>query len=365
LKREAQNAENNIIPKIFIDEKLNDTIPISETRVKVYDEVLKVKGTIHNKKTQLKPFFDTTNQRKLILPTTKAYKLIGSLSEEKRIEIAVNKRNAEQKSQSFIFMNEMIKLFYSYNNQNVYYQMIVEMRLWAKRYLFVWDSKSSGSVNLNYILPIYTSYIRQSVPMYKRFLVSSESFDDMNKHISILSSVLSQIVPELHLEVIDHGAATLNDGKSGHYVELVAKRGNRIIPLCCESDGVKKLVATLGLLIKVYNEQSATVAYDEFDSGVFEFLLGEILQVVQSSGKGQFIFTSHNMRPLEVLKKDYIWFTTTNPNDRYTKLSNIGGTNNLRRVYYRELAFHEHYDNLYNETKRNLIVSALRQAGGN
>ena len=116
------------------------------------------------------------------------------------------------------------------------------------------------------------------------------------------------------------------------------------------------------LLIMVYNQQSTTVAYDEFDSGVFEYLLGEILQVIQSSGKGQFIFTSHNMRPLEVLSKDYIWFTTTDPNNRYIRLSRLGETNNLRKVYYREIAVHENYDNLYNETKQSMIVAAMRKA---
>ena len=164
---------------------------------------------------------------------------------------------------------------------------------------------------------------------------------------------------------MDHGQTLLKEGEIGRVVELVAKRGDITIPLRCESDGVRKLISTLNLLIMVYNQQSTTVAYDEFDAGVFEYLLGEILQVIQSSGKGQFIFTSHNMRPLEVLNKDYIWFTTTDPDDRYIKLVGLGETNNLRRVYYREIAMHENYDNLYNETKRNMIVSAMRKAGGN
>ena len=180
-----------------------------------------------------------------------------------------------------------------------------------------------------------------------------------------LSIVLTQIVPGLTVEIMDHGQTLLKEDEIGRVVEIVAKRGNITISLRCESDGVRKLISTLNLLIMVYNQQSTTVAYDEFDAGVFEYLLGEILQVIQSSGKGQLIFTSHNMRPLEVLNKDFIWFTTTDPDDRYIKLVGLGETNNLRRVYYREIAMHENYDNLYNETKRNLIVSAMRKAGGN
>ena len=70
------------------------------------------------------------------------------------------------------------------------------------------------------------------------------------------------------------------------------------------------------------------------------------------------------MRPLEILKKEFVWFTTTDPEERYIKLTGLGETNNLRKVYYREIALNEHYDNLYSETKRNKIISAMRKAGG-
>ena len=38
---------------------------------------------------------------------------------------------------------------------------------------------------------------------------------------------------------------------------------------------------------------------DEFDSGIYEYLLGELLEIMNESAKGQFVFTSHNLRPLE------------------------------------------------------------------
>ncbi|MEG1999454.1 MAG: hypothetical protein RR015_05515 [Bacteroidales bacterium] len=79
-----------------------------------------------------------------------------------------------------------------------------------------------------------------------------------------------------------------------------------------------------------------TVVIDELDAGIFEYLLGEILKIISESGKGQLIFTSHNLRPLEILDDKQICFTTTNPNNRFTKL-NIQNTNNLRSVYYRDI----------------------------
>lgn len=349
-------------PRLYIDKDLDNFIPVAQYRVRIFDEVLKVGGTICGEKTPLKPLLDTS-KAKTLEPLTKVKQLVGAMDEEKRIKLGVNKTLASTRSQSFIFMGEMMEIFSDNSNYSVFYQMLLEMRYWGSRYLHVVDSKSTGMIRMNVMLPIFTGSEMQLVPIAKRFSVTQEAFGDMCDRLESLDLVLTQIVPGLSVGVKDYGKVLL-DGAEGHSVELIAKREDVEIPLRCESDGVRKLIATLYYLIVVYNQQSMTVAYDEFDAGVFEYLLGEILQVIQSSGKGQFIFTSHNMRPLEVLKKDFIWFTTTDPEERYIKLTGLGETNNLRRVYYREIAMHEHYDNLYSETKRNLIVSAMRKAGG-
>lgn len=358
--------ENVTAPNVYVDdESVEEFVPVATNRVVVFDEVLKMSGTVCGQKAQLKPFCDTSKEGSYIEPATKAKLLVGSLDEKKRVRLGVNRSLAEARSQSFVFMGEMMKLYRENSGYSVYYQTLAELRVWAKYFLYVVDSKSTGLIRLNFMLPVYVNNRIQAVPVCKRFNCSEEACEDMRSCFASLSIVLTRIVPGLSVDIMDHGQTLLKDGAIGRIVELVAKRGDVTIPLRSESDGVRKLISTLNLLILVFNQQSTTVAYDEFDAGVFEYLLGEILQVIQSSGKGQFIFTSHNMRPLEVLNKDFIWFTTTDPDDRYIKLAGLGETNNLRRVYYREIAMHENYDNLYNETKRNMIVSAMRKAGGN
>lgn len=119
----------------------------------------------------------------------------------------------------------------------------------------------------------------------------------------------------------------------------------------------------LNLFVAAFNEKSVTVAIDEFDAGIFEYLLGEMLQMMEESGRGQFIFTSHNLRPLEVLSKKYVCFTTTNPDNRYYRMKNIGRNNNLRDVYFREIVMQEQDEQLYDSGKRFRIVSSLRRAG--
>ncbi len=76
---------------------------------------------------------------------------------------------------------------------------------------------------------------------------------------------------------------------------------------------------------------------DELDSGIYEYLLGECLEVMQDKAKGQLIFTSHNLRPLEILENDSLLYTTVNPENCYIKSSYIKNTQNTRLSYLRTI----------------------------
>jgi AAA15 family ATPase/GTPase len=119
----------------------------------------------------------------------------------------------------------------------------------------------------------------------------------------------------------------------------------------------------LQLLIAVYNRPSITVAIDELDAGIFEYLLGELLRIISDKGKGQLIFTSHNLRPLETLDKGFIAFTTTNPSNRYIRLTNIKDNNNLRDFYFRDIILGEQNEEVYAQTNNSEIAFAFREAG--
>ncbi|MGN1189696.1 MAG: ATP-binding protein, partial [Candidatus Ornithospirochaeta sp.] len=74
-------------------------------------------------------------------------------------------------------------------------------------------------------------------------------------------------------------------------------------------------------------------------------------------------FTSHNLRPLETLDKTFIAFTTTNPSNRYIRMSNVKETNNLRDFYYRDITLGGQKEELYSQTKNSEIALAFRKAG--
>lgn len=134
-----------------------------------------------------------------------------------------------------------------------------------------------------------------------------------------MNPVLTALVPGLSLSLYRFGQSLGDDGKPVERMQITCVRDGFALPLRCESKGIKKLVSILMLLIDVYAKPSACVAVDEFDSGIFEFLLGEFLQVLKEHGRGQLIFTAHNLRPLEILDKGSLYFTTTNPDNRYIK----------------------------------------------
>jgi hypothetical protein len=113
----------------------------------------------------------------------------------------------------------------------------------------------------------------------------------------------------------------------------------------------------------VFNKPSTTVAIDELDSGVFEYLLGELLQIISDRGRGQLIFTSHNLRPLETLHRDMIAFTTTNPDNRYIRFRNVKSTNNLRDFYYRDIMLGGQVEEVYSRTNNSDISYAFMSAG--
>ena len=176
-----------------------------------------------------------------------------------------------------------------------------------------------------------------------------------------MNIVLRQIIPGLTVSIKDLGTQVADNGDIEIRIQLMTRDGK--IPLKNESEGIKKIISVLQLLIVVYNQPSITAAVDELDSGIFEYLLGEILRIISEKGKGQLIFTSHNLRPLETLNKNFIAFTTTNPQHRYVRMKNVKSNNNLRDFYYRDIMLGGQKEILYEPTHNAEIAFAFREAG--
>ena len=90
----------------------------------------------------------------------------------------------------------------------------------------------------------------------------------------------------------------------------------------------------------------------------------EILRIISERGKGQLIFTSHNLRVLETIDRGFVAFTTTESKNRYTRMTNIKGNNNLRDVYYRKIMLGDENDKYYDSIPNFEVALALKMAGG-
>ncbi|MBR3919835.1 MAG: AAA family ATPase [Clostridia bacterium] len=349
-----------------IQEKYKDApddyqIPSEVYRVYIYDEIIKLSWDELGKRKIKQTIIDTSV---INAPFGSAPKLKAFIGKDKEafLNLEINKKLTAEKSRSFIFNKKTLQIFKESGLYSIYYQVLLEMRFFASLFFFVIDTKSSGLIRLNFALPLYTRRGMVHFDVRSPQTFDNDSFDHFNNILSGLSEVLSQLVPGLRIGFKKVNDAITSDGDPGCIAELVAYRNEIELPLRNESDGVRKIISVLSLIVAAYNDQSFTLAIDEFDAGIFEYLLGEILQTFEESGKGQLIFTSHNLRPLEVLNKKFLAFTTTNPNNRYFRLKNIAATNNLRDTYFREIVLGEQEEQIYNKTKSYKISAAMRKA---
>lgn len=211
--------------------------------------------------------------------------------------------------------------------------------------------------------------------------------EDVKRYLENLSIIISEIIPGLKLQydVLDviktkvevpDFIITLKkfageeikeedywEYKEEKRIKLNTERDGIKVPISNESEGIKRLIYEMSVFSEAFNDPGAITVIDEFDAGVYEYLLGEMLQLFERFGQGQFIFTSHNLRPLEVLSRKYICFTTANKDNRYIKIRNLGKTNNLRDVYLRTIYANDRDEKLYERRKSYQIAEAFRKAG--
>ena len=233
--------------------------------------------------------------------------------------------------------------------------------------LFIITTSASARISLD-DLPIIFKNVDSSfgtivINLTQPSVIPENVCSLLEKVISNMNIVLSKIVPKLEIGINYLGSEINEKGTVCKRIQIVSKKNSKEIPLKNESEGIKKIISILHLLISVYNNPSVTVAIDEIDSGIFEYLLGELLKIISERGKGQLIFTLHNLRPLETLDASFVAFTTVNPNNRYIRYSNIKRNNNLRHLYYRDIIVGLSKEPIYESADNAEVAIAFRKAG--
>lgn len=338
-------------------------VPLSRFRVRVFDEVLSMSGPFYGNDQRMNSVIDTTGKEIPFGPKSRHKYLIGADkdSRDREFLLEVNKRLARDRSQSFIFMQDTLKTLKDCGNYSEYLQVILELNYFGSHYLFVINTRSSGLIRLNLALLLHTPQGSYPIQTDRPYPMSQAVYEIVSAYIPKVSSVISRLVPGLSLKLKTLGEPVMKDGSTGRLVEAIAIRNGTELPLRDESDGIRRIISMLSLLTAAYNDPSFTLAIDEFDAGIFEYIWGELLEIFEESGKGQLIFTAHNLRPLEVINKKFLYFTGTDPKDRYVQLKSVARTNNMRNVYFRQIE-NGNEEKVYNETKRKDIKDALQSA---
>lgn len=302
---------------------------------------------------------------------TKYSMLTNQFTNEGVLKVA-EKTAIEQKNSLFF---NMPYISYLDDLEPKKYQMIKETIAYIinfARNLVVFDNTLTNIMMNDRFIPLgienkFGGYVMPVLISDNQEFFDIEDFENLEKTIRHINKVLPYIVPELTISIKERKRRLKADG-SGEELnfEMFSNRDGVVIPFRAESDGIKKIVSILIQLIEVFNNKGRIICIDELDSGIFEYLLGEIVKVLSENSKGQLIFTSHNLRVLEVLDVKNIVFTTTNPKNRYTVLKNIKKTNNVRDVYMRALQVGDESEELlYQETDASSIRRAFRKAGRN
>ena len=364
--------KNKYIVKYKFKLKYNseeDRIEISEESLK-YSQVDMKEKKISFIKSIIE--FNMDESSNIIFRPIKNYNLIVGGNEEQKTKLTVSKEIAKENSTSFIFSKRSFELFkVAFIGENELYINIIKSLQEFALMSFVIKNDYLGHIDLSAIMPFSflignDNGIAQGMIVFSLFETNktpTKIFNILNKVIIQINTVLSSLIPGLTIEIKSISEELMENGEIGKVFELISVRGDARIPLKYESDGIKKIISILSALIAMYNNEKICVIIDEMDSGIFEFLLGELLSVLKEKGKGQLIFTSHNLRALEVLDKSDIVFTTVNPDNRYIKLRNVKKSNNLRDFYLREIFLGGQNEEIYNKTKSYAISRAFRKAG--
>lgn len=314
--------------------------------------------------------YDSDDKDAIFKPSSK-FKLLVSGNSSNHLDIGVSKKLSEKNVTSFIFSIETEEVLRRSKAFEEYTQIILALKYYASINLFIFQNNHAGMINLNLFIPLSFRLNEgknftqgdMGIGLLEPSVIPVKAYEVVTKLIKQMNIVLGTIIPGLQIDIKNYGDQLKEDGLKGVRIELVSVRGAVTIPLRYESEGIKKIISILSTLITMFNNPSVCLVVDELDAGIFEYLLGEILQIISDSGKGQLIFTSHNLRPLEMLDTNSLVFTTTNPKNRYIRFVNIKSNNNLRNLYFRSINLGGQKENIYEETNSFEISHAFKVAG--
>lgn len=294
----------------------------------------------------------------------------NKIPNEALVELKLLKKYAKRDKKSFFFDDDARNLLESNKYDYINLDIMEELVKFARVNLFVVTVEQLGLINVGSFAPFYFRMesdrsIRSGgipIELFKESKVPLSYFNLVERIKDQINCVLDSIIPGLQIS-IEARDANSSDGREFKGIKFKANRYGKSFDLKYESEGIKRIISIMSVLVAMMNNPNVCLVIDEFDSGVFEYLLGQLLNVINDSMKGQLIFTSHNLHALEVLPKEKVVFSTADSMNRYNTLKKFGATNNLRDFYLRAVYLGTQDIKLCDSTNLTAIKKAFRKAG--
>ena len=254
-----------------------------------------------------------------------------------------------QKNVSIFFNDLFLNKFAGRSNKHIEEEklstIIKGLSDFGKLYFQVVKVNQLADINRNAVLPVNIHaendyFVMQGclpLVMNGKGKIPESLFIQLNSAIEAINIALKAIIPNLSIELRNIAEEPDEEGDKKIFVEVYSVRDKKEFLTRYESEGIKRIISLLNYLIALYNYPQICLVVDELDSGIFEYLLGEILSVLNDEAKGQLIFTSHNLRAFEKLSIKNIICTTINPENRYIRLTGKEKNHNPRDFYLRTI----------------------------
>ena len=263
---------------------------------------------------------------------------------------------------SFLFNDNFIDTIKEIDVLMIY---LVIMKNFAKNIKIYHNQSASLIKNNNIALP----FLLKDKNTYTQHLFEKHDYipikykDDYEVLVKQINLVVSVLFPHLQLSTLQRDIRIGKDGQDEVRLELIVENNGKTFSIQHESDGIKKLITIISYLIYVYNNESAIVVIDEIDAHIYEYLLGELIDLIATGAKGQLIFTSHNLRVLEKLDDKKIIFTTNQSDNRFIKIKDYNQDDNLRDIYIRSIIIDDIEQSFYSGSGQGDIRLAFTMAG--
>jgi len=173
-------------------------------------------------------------------------------------------------------------------------------------YLEEADDHTDYFIN-NLLLNQEKEYIKNDLPFKEislfplhpgQMIVSKMHYDKYEKRIGQLKNFLKIFKPEL----VDIDIDKKNYSESSISLNLIMDYGEYKVNAEFESTGIKKLIKLYSYFQMMV--EGGIVFVDEMDANLHDVYLCALLEYLMEHGKGQLCFTTHNIGPMDVLKRN-------------------------------------------------------------